>query len=91
MECLVYPELIAKGKLATVKRFECLRLERSIFVIRSKRQHSNLFMVANVPYFSYHKPNIRLYKRSRRIELRATKEHLQSDRSANNLVRRLLN
>ena len=38
-------ELITKSKLATVKRFECFALTKGL---RSKREHSNHFTVANL-------------------------------------------
>ena len=58
-------ELITKGKLATLKGFECWRFERQPFVRaegkRTKRQYSNLFTVANLPLVinSVDKTNIR--------------------------------
>ena len=66
-------ELITKGKLATVKEIRVLTfgalalchsgLAPMTKVLRSKRRHSNLFTVANLPLVinSVDKPSIRSY------------------------------
>ena len=68
--CLVLPtELITKGNLATVKRFQVLALFQNEYGFALtkgqclKHQHLNLFTVAKLPLVmnSVDKPNIQFY------------------------------